>query len=415
MGRRATPQKIHFAVADADVKITSATGLTKTGGKSFSRRPIRQVGCRCSLSGPETRRSISCRKTSDWANRTWLVTIDGKNSLVCGPDYVGDVTRQHGRLVVNAERRSPKLAQGPADAYLIASDGEFEPLNEPTLAAARTTPRIPVLGAWSVMPGSPEAQPGYADFNWRVSGEPQPMGADGDHSAYAWYRTSIRAPQAGNYVLNFRDAGDWLSVFVNGVHADSSAVKQRYGDPVPRSLKVILLAGDNSIAVLAAHYGRGKLHAYIGKIDRLNAKGISGPVTLGDDIAIQVWKMRGNISWPGDSDPAWQPLSSASGDGSPKFYKATFTMPAPSEAGPQPVLRVTPTGLSRGFFRLNGHILGRYPDIATITDLYLPPCWLQPGINTLVAFDENGNAPSQVQIVEETAASRDALQLTPGK
>ncbi len=85
---------------------------------------------------------------------------------------------------------------------------------------------------------------------------------------------------AGTYELDLSDAGDWVSAFVNGVHAASSAVQQRQNFPVARFLKVTLKEGDNPLALLAAHYGRAKLHAYIGPMDEIDKKGVSGPVML---------------------------------------------------------------------------------------------------------------------------------------
>ena len=62
--------------------------------------------------------------------------------------------------------------------------------------------------------------------------------------------------------------------------------------------------------------------------------------------------------------------------------------------------------MSRGFVWLNGHNLGRYPDREPVDGLYLPECWLKNGVNSLVVFDEEGNAPSGVKLVVEAEASR---------
>jgi beta-galactosidase len=75
------------------------------------------------------------------------------------------------------------------------------------------------------------------------------------------------------------------------------------------------------------------------------------------------------------------------------------------------VLRASPNGLSRGFMWLNGHSLGRYPERSPVDGLYLPECWLKPGRNTLVIFDEEGHTPDGVKIVDETVADRTAMEL----
>ncbi len=50
--------------------------------------------------------------------------------------------------------------------------------------------------------------------------------------------------------------------------------------PVQRHLTVKLNAGANTLAFLAAHNGRNKLYNYYGPMDTIDAKGISGTVTL---------------------------------------------------------------------------------------------------------------------------------------
>jgi beta-galactosidase len=55
---------------------------------------------------------------------------------------------------------------------------------------------------------------------------------------------------------------------------------------------------------------------------------------------------------------------------------------------------------------LNGHNLGRYPEKVPVDGEYLPECWLNPGQNTLIVFDEDGNLPTQTHLRIEEAASR---------
>ena len=73
--------------------------------------------------------------------------------------------------------------------------------------------------------------------------------------------------------------------------------------------------------------------------------------------------------------------------------------------------RMTYAGLTRGTVWLNGHNLGRYPEKILVSSLYLPECWLADGVNTLTVFDETGAAPTQVQLVTETAASREVIRV----
>ena len=140
-----------------------------------------------------------------------------------GPDYVGDVSAGGDHLVFQTERRGTGAVTPKASLILDAEPAI--PLHAVApFQAVKPSARVPALGAWSLASGAPEAQPGYADTTWKPSANPLPMGADSDQSAYAWYRTVVHSPGRGTFGLSLADAGDWVSAFVNGVHADTSPV-----------------------------------------------------------------------------------------------------------------------------------------------------------------------------------------------
>jgi beta-galactosidase len=398
-------------------------------------------------------------------------------------------------------------------------------------------------------PGDAEAAPTYFTGGWKYSANPLPMGADGDDSAYAWYRAILPTAHAGAYTLHCSDVGDWISVFVNGAPAGASAAQQRFDRPVSRDISVTLRNGVNTIAVLAAHYGRNKLVGYLGPIDTIDAKGLAGPVTLAlrdtaekpitnwrwrpstkgtaeaaqimantetddwrkaligqdlfggrvgfawlrttlpdvpgphrvlhfdsvddngviylngkrllrhegwnlpfdvsldsawrkggpnrlvvlventagvggvmgpvtlearanaEDTPVRGWKLRGGIGDPEGRPQDWRPYRGIAATNVPTFYRATFIANPPAAAGPHPILRLSTLVMSRGFVWLNGHNLGRYPEKVPVDGLYLPECWLKPGLNEIVIFDELGFSPIQARIVIEQAASRTAAEL----
>lgn len=484
-------------------------------------------------------------ETTEMAQRTWPISVNGKSLIVVGPDYVGEVGLDQGRLVLHTEERTPIPGPLPKAWLFTAAAG---PQNLVTVPPASKVPYIPSLSSWKAAPGDTEAGSYFREAGWLKSNEPMPMGADGDAGYYAWYRTRVQVPKGGTYGVDLSDAGDWVSAFANGLHQDSSQVQQRYADPIPRWMQVNLHAGVNLLAFLTAHYGRAKLHAYIGPIDVLDRKGITGPVaiashpgmilnvtqfrekdddngpndvnvmtvpgintdgpqwhdaTIGTDVfngrigyawfrttlpslpypnryvhftavddnaivflngkelvahdgyntsfegsmdsawvpdgpnylavlvqntyggggvegtvsvesrptgegpPIQGWSMHGGISMPDPESADWrQLLTQRQGDGSPEFYMATFTMPEPIDSGVHPVLRFSPAGLSRGVVYLNGHSLGRYPEMSPVDGLYFPDSYLKPGINRVVVFDEDGASPVNSKIVEEIAATR---------
>jgi len=218
--------------------------------------------------------------SADMADRTWFLE-DGL--IACGPDYVGEEEKNGGAPRLTTERRGLDAPKPPALPQLLYAASLAPPMS---LAAApppgvKTAPTAaPLLGPWQVDPLTQPAQPGYNDAAWKASDQPLPMGADGDISAYAWYRAKVNAPTAGVYQVGISDAGDWLTCFVNGKRTDSSDVQTRYKTPVPRNLTVHLKAGPNTLAFLAAHYGRNKLFNYYGPLDEIDAKGIAGTVSL---------------------------------------------------------------------------------------------------------------------------------------
>ena len=176
----------------------------------------------------------------------------------------------------------------------------------------------PALGPWEARSGSAPAASDFAAAGWLASQDPLPMGADGDYSAYAWYRTTITPPAAGTYTLDFSDAGDWISVFVNGKHAASSKVQERDKGPVARHLTVTLPAGPSPVAVLAAHYGRNRLLGIIGPIDKIYSKGVCGPVALArstDEVSITDWRWKFDPNGLGDSAVMSAPDLDTSGVG----------------------------------------------------------------------------------------------------
>ena len=217
------------------------------------------------------------------------------------------------------------------------------------------------------------------------------MGADGDISAFAWYRATVDLKQAGTATLHFSGRADNSVVLVNG---------RRYDAKTP------LAAGRNTIAVLASHRGRDNACGYMGTLDKFARKGLFGPVEVtigGEKMDVTPWKLRGGAGpWEGN----WQPVAATAGV--PAFYRATFT----AKSVPGRILRAASKGLSRGTMWLNGHNLGRYPEKIRAPGLYLPECWLKDGENTLVVFNEEGAAIAPVELEVGTAASREVIRVS---
>ena len=425
---------------------------------------------------------------------------------------------------------------------------------------ASATP--PALGPWQADAAVPQAQQKFDDTKWLAVTQPRPMGADGDISAFAWYRTTLTAPTAGDYQIDISDYSDWVTAFVDGKRVGSGEVHRTTSDdmvPRPQSarLNVTLSAGPHTLALFAAHYGRNKLVTYYGPLDTIDSKGVTGPVTLAsvsgqsqdlpvfrwkaddggifdadtqaaptldttgadwqdahayddvfhgklgsawfratlpvaagphrhltfasvddlgtvylngqqlatgiginanvtvdldaawrtdgpnvlavlvkntadggglgkvtltggitDGVTLTGWRMHGGEPLPDAA--AWKPLAAGAAPGVPSWYQTEFTANPPGPNGPHPVLRVQTSTLTRGEVWLNGHNLGRYPEVSRdnsgggqlVDGVYLPECWLTPGRNVLMIFDEEGAAPAGVKLIIEQAASRRDVYLT---
>lgn len=479
------------------------------------------------------------------ADHTWFVDGRSGQLVVIGPDYVGDLSPDGKTAGTEYNASDPSIPSSITILGDIASGTKGDSVYTEAPGTTRLAAIVPKIGPWRCAPGSTEASPTYDDTRWRLTDMPEQMGADGDSSDYCWYRATIES-QGGSFGLNFSDAGDWLSVFVNGKFAGETSVVTRYDSPEPRGVTVNLKAGQNQIAVLAAHYGRNKLYPWYGPINDIDAKGIRGTVTLsaqptsstpittwqwlmddkgeadaaamatadphgggwqnasiGQDVfnghigyawfrttlpsdnygagahrvlhftavddnafvylngkklasnygynvpfdvdltsawktdspnelavvdqntaqgggltgpvtllvlatpstpPITGWRMHGNIDIPTATE--WSPVPSANLPEGPEFYQATFTVAPAFIHGRRTALRISTKVLSRGFVWLNGHNLGRYPEKSPVDGIYLPECWLNPGKNTVMIFDEDGKVPAPDPIFEEAAASR---------
>jgi beta-galactosidase len=318
------------------------------------------------------------------ADRTWIV----RDYVVCGPAFVANIfepgeSAEH--FLVNIERPYGQPACGKVIVYgddvrhlQVKSDGGLD------------TALPPPLANWQYRL-SPEAGAGFDDTSWKASDDPQQMGADGDYSAFAWYRATVNLKTAGRGALRFSGKADDIVVFVNGKRCNGEAE---------------FVEGKNQIAVLVSHRGRQKAFSYLGTLNNLNRKGLFGPVQLeigGETIGVKGWKMRGGA---GPIDGEWQavvPTGSA-----PAFYRAIFQdKPVPGR-----ILRLVTRSLSRGTAWLNGHNLGRYPEKIPCPGMYLPECWLKDGENVLVIFDEIGGVHNDVKLEIERAASREVITVS---
>lgn len=220
--------------------------------------------------------------TDSLAARTWFAGMQGKQHIVIGPAYVGDVTLDgSGKTSIAAEQFWNN--NQPSPVWLYGADNRalqftLKPLTD------KHQPQLPLTG-WQVKDAGMYAAPGYDDHSWKQSSTALQMGADGDNTADAWYRTSMDVKEAGIYTLQPHNGGDRATVFVDGSRVAT-------GDIHNDVLTMQLSAGTHTLAVFTAHDGRDKLFNHLGAIADTDPKGLSGEVLLhqGNISNITAWK-----------------------------------------------------------------------------------------------------------------------------
>ncbi len=362
-------------------------------------------------------------------------------SIVIGPWYVGKM-QNHGmreRMLTECPLRLPTAW---AYVYRHGNWTQFVPPKNQSLPVKQINP-APQLGPWQVRLADGPAQPGYNDSHWLTSARPRQLGFGDYPGDYQWYRAKLIIPTSGMYHLLVPRVSNYAAFFLNGR-------KIAFGNPSVIQLQ--LRAGTSELAILAIAQDRSKICSYVGPFRYIDYKGFFRPLRLvlvkpahpsvvksavpvakgnapvvgiaSKSIAVRAipplpdqgiitdWRIHGGIGSP-MAPAGWQPVSAASPPpGVPCFYRTTFSW-LPNPGGQHTILRVSPGTLFAGFMWINGHNLGRYPDFNMPMGLYLPSCWLKPGINSLVVLDDAGNSVSGCKLVVEAAASRRIITLHP--
>jgi beta-galactosidase len=335
------------------------------------------------------------------AGKTWVEEIGQDKYLITGPSYITGASLEEGKIRVSTERQWNDKNPMPAVVYT-------EKGSSPLSATVFNTPLSTLIvkpSGWQMKPAAEAASPEFNDSGWKQSDQPLQMGADGDITANAWYRTKVQVDTSGTYIMRFKNLKERAALFVNGAKQDAELTD--------KSFTFDLQAGRiNTLSIFTAHNGRNKLLFFLGGLDTVDVKGITGPVTLERDSSnvrvISGWKMKGG---PGDpfALEGWTGLPAENFAG-PAFFRSTFTMPR-ADKSQTVIWRVNITSMGHGSVWVNGHNLGRYPEKIKVFGLYIPEPWLKEGENTIVIYDEDGTNPGKVVIEAEKEASRDNLLL----
>ena len=324
------------------------------------------------------------------ADDTWFVDAGTQNYVVCGPQYVSGAVVTNGCLQLTTETpwlnaaNNPVIAYGPGDALMSLS----------AITTPGSHPGAAALAAWQTMSGIAPAAAGY-DTNgwWSSSSGPQQMGADGEVSNCAWYRTVVNAPASGSYTISLANVADHMIPFVDGTAVPATNVSAS-------SFTAALSAGSHTIAIFTAHYGRNKLVGYNGPISRMYVKGLSGTAYLlgapvSGPTSLTNWNvMMTNSAAVGQTPPAtnapgWTHYSAGTDAFAGQAGYAWFqtTLPAISSAGAE--IAAFASVDDNGWVYLNGTLLTtnygwNIPFIANLTS-----AWVPGGPNVLSVLVQN--------------------------
>ncbi|HEY5232116.1 MAG TPA: beta-galactosidase [Verrucomicrobiae bacterium] len=269
-GQTGSPAELYFNVP-ADTTISTGAPALSLNGTNLTLQTTYAANGVANFSFQTGSRRVRILAVSDtMADDTWFVDAGGQNYVICGPQYVGDAAVTNGHLQIVTE----KPWQNPANNPVVAYGSADAPMSLSAITSPDPHPGAVTLTAWQTKSGTSEAAPGFDADGWLSSSSgPQQMGADGDVSSYAWYRTTINVPAADTNSIFFGNVGDHMLPFVDGVAVPAANVSAN-------SFTAALSAGSHTIAVFTSHAGRNKFYPYIGSISNLYAKGLSGAARL---------------------------------------------------------------------------------------------------------------------------------------
>ncbi|HTH82158.1 MAG TPA: beta-galactosidase [Mucilaginibacter sp.] len=229
-------------------------------------------------SGATTVRIIAM--STELANRTWFPEVGGKQYVITGPEYLGDISIKNNQLQLSTEYFWVQDKQYPVWVF---SEGSTKTINVKSTPVKHTEEIA--LSNWQTKDAS-ATNADYDDSKWLKSNIAEQMGADGDLSSYAWYRTNISVANAGSYILKVKNGGDRASIYIDGKHVVTAKVP---GNITLPDLK----QGRHTLAIFTAHDGRNKLYDYYGAVQYKDAKGLSGEILLQKDknATLTDWKM----------------------------------------------------------------------------------------------------------------------------
>jgi beta-galactosidase len=202
------------------------------------------------------------------AGRTWMIDNNREPYIVFGPSYISNANFSGNNISLTTER--PWLQNKEHDVWLYDAIGAKK-IAAPASANLEKIKTL-FLSPWKVKSGSGESKTEYNDHDWKQSEDPLQMGADGDLTADAWYRTTINIDSPGMHSL-LVEGGDRAIIFIDQKLVATAMIKNG-------EISFYADKGKHTLAIFTAHDGRDKLAGFTGAIDSADVKGIFGKTFL---------------------------------------------------------------------------------------------------------------------------------------
>ncbi len=320
------------------------------------------------------------------ADCTWFVNSPVGPLVVQGPAYVGKVAGTVASMHIYG---SAPINVGAKSA--TAWGAQQTPIDLKMLAFMTRQPRAPKLTDWQYRTLTAPAEINFNDQAWLKTRDPMPMGYDGvTTSPWCWYRSSISVSRAGDYQIVLSHVADDGISFVDG----------RAKPITGKEINALLHAGKNVLAIFTGEYGRNKLYNYYGKINKVLAKGLWGPVFVeeGNSSAITQWRvtpMAGSlpqderkIERTGATIGASQVVRTGAdyfhGHSGYAAYETTLMGDGKSHA----ILNFTDVD-DNGWIFVNGHLAGSHHGWGKAFSISAGTNWKPNGRNRIVVLVEN--------------------------
>lgn len=212
-----------------------------------------------------------------------------------------------------------------------------------------------------------------------VNDQPLTFEKLGQGNGYVLYRKRFTQPISGT--LKIQGLRDFATIYVNGVKVgELNRVFKNYELAVTIPFNGIL-------EILVENMGRINYGAEIVH----NTKGIIAPVMINEYEISGGWEM---YKMPMSEVPTLK--NETIKLGRPVLYESIVNIDRPADT----FLDMSAWG--KGIVFVNGHNLGRYWKVGPQQTLYVPGCWLNKGVNSIVVLEQlNENAQTQLTFTDQ--------------